>query len=249
MTDGAILRPVRYDFDGIAFDGAIAAVSGAARPCVLVIHGWEGRSEGQDRIARRLTELGYAAFCVDLYGDGKRGSLAPNSASINMALMTPLMEDRALLQRRLLAAVEAAKGLAEVRADAVAAIGFCFGGLCALDLARANAPVEAVASFHGGLTPSPLPSPAKIEPKVAVYHGWDDPMAPPEQVVALGMELTAADADWQLIAYGGTMHAFMAEGVNAPEQGLQYNERSARRAWDAMAGFLAEAFEAAPAAP
>jgi dienelactone hydrolase len=224
--------------DGIAFDGAVVAEGPGPRPGVLVIHGWEGRSAGQEKFAARLADLGYAAFCVDLYGDGRRGTTRETCE----ALMTPLMADRALLRRRLAGAVEAASARPEIDPARMAAIGFCFGGLCALDLARANAPLRAVASFHGALSAPPLPPPAAIAPKVAVFHGWDDPMAPPADVLALAAELTAARADWQLHAYGGTMHAFMAEGVDLPQFGLQYNERSARRAWASLQALLAEAF-------
>jgi dienelactone hydrolase len=229
-----------YEQDGVVFDGALVTEGAEARAGVMVIHGWEGRSAGQERFAARLAALGYAAFCVDLYGDGRRGRTPAECE----ALMTPLMGDRALLRRRLLGALEAAAGQAEVDANRMAAIGFCFGGLCVLDLARADAPLKAVASFHGGLTslPSSFPAAKAIGTKIAVYHGWDDPLAPPGDVVALAMELSQAKADWQLHAYGATMHAFMAEGVNAPAQGLQYSERSARRAWRSLEGLLEEAF-------
>jgi dienelactone hydrolase len=104
--------------------------------------------------------------------------------------------------------------------------------------------LRGVVSFHGVLTAPDGPAASAIDPAILVLHGWDDPLAPPEDVVALGAELTRAKADWQIHAYGGTMHAFMAEGLNQPEQGLQYNERSARRAWAAMAGFLEEVMAA-----
>lgn len=229
-----------YELDGVVFDGAVVTTGGGVRPGVLVIHGWEGRSAGQEAFAARIAALGYVGFCIDLYGDGKRGSLSAD----NTALMAPLMADRALLQRRLLSAVEAASQRAEIEPHRMAAMGFCFGGLCALDLARANAPLKAIGSFHGGLTPSGLTRPERIDAKVAVFHGWDDPFAPPADVTALAAELSASKADWQLHAYGGTMHAFMAEGVNAPERGLQYNERSAKQAWTSWQGLLAESFDA-----
>jgi dienelactone hydrolase len=225
-----------YAQDGVAFDGAVVKAGEDARPGVLVIHGWEGRSDGQERFAGKLAELGYAAVCVDLYGDGRRGT----TPDVCQALMDPLLADRALLRRRLLGAVEAAAGLGAVDAARMAAVGFCFGGLCAIDLARANAPLKGVVSFHGALTAYPGPPPTRIDVPLLVAHGWDDPMAPPADVLALAAELTAARADWQLHAYGATMHAFMAEGLNQPERGIQYNARSARRAWAAMAGFLAE---------
>jgi dienelactone hydrolase len=222
----------------IEFDGAIVSPDQRPRPAVLVIHGWEGRSAAQDRVALRLAARGYSAFCVDLYGNGRRGS-TPDECN---ALMTPLLSDRSLLRQRLAHVVSSAATLPEVEASRMAAIGFCFGGLCALDLARINAPLRAVASFHGMLTAPVSASQATIGTKVIVFHGWDDPMAPPHDVLTLATELTAARADWQLHAYGGTMHAFMAEGLDAPEQGLQYHARSARRAWSALEAHLEEAF-------
>ena len=111
-----------------------------------------------------------------------------------------------------------------------------------MDLARAGEDVRGVASFHGVLNrPESLPI-VPIQASVIVFHGWDDPMAPPNDVVALGHELTTARADWQVHAYGDTMHAFMAVGVDRPEAGLQYNARSAKRAWTALETFLEECF-------
>jgi dienelactone hydrolase len=142
-----------YTLDGVTFDGLLVSDGVAPRPGVLVIHGWEGRSESQERFAVRLAASGYAAFCVDLYGDGRRGT-TPETCQ---ALMGPLMADRTLLRRRLLGAVDAAARLNGVLSTRMAAIGFCFGGLCALDLARANAPLRGVVSFHGVLSAPPGP--------------------------------------------------------------------------------------------
>jgi dienelactone hydrolase len=221
---------------GIKFDGALITGGEDPRPGVLVIHGWEGRSVSQERFATRLAELGYAAFCVDLYGEGRRGT-TPETCQ---ALMEPLMADRGMLRRLLIGAVEAAAALDAINSDRMAAIGFCFGGLCVLDLARANAPLRGVVSFHGVLTAPNLPASTSIDVPILILHGWDDPMAKPADVLGLGTELSAANADWQVHAYGKTMHAFMAEGVDYPALGLQYNERSAQRAWRAMANFLAD---------
>jgi dienelactone hydrolase len=230
---------IEYAQDGEGHQGLLVfdhARKGAA-PTVLVLHGWEGRSEGQDKVCRMLADLGYAAFAVDLYGKGRTGS-TPEECQ---ALMTPLIGDRAKLRRRLLDTVETVGGRTEVDATRMAAIGFCFGGLCALDLARAGAPLKGVVSFHGLFTPPGLPTVTPIAPKVIAFHGWDDPMAKPDDVVALGRELTEAGADWQLHAFGGTMHAFMVEGANLPDMGILYNARSAGRAWEGMGRFLADA--------
>jgi dienelactone hydrolase len=147
------------------------------------------------------------------------------------------------LRARLLETASVARSLPEVDTDKLAAIGFCFGGLCVLDLARSGLDIRAVASFHGTLgRPEPMPI-EPIEAKVIVFHGWDDPIAPPTDLVALGRELSEAHADWQIHAYGGTMHAFMAVGANRPEAGIQYNARSAKRAWGSLVSFLSEAFQ------
>jgi dienelactone hydrolase len=231
-------RTVEHEYEGKQFEGLLVLNDArpTPQPCVLVFHGWEGRSEAQEECAQKLTAWGYAGFAVDLYGKGLRGT-TPEECQ---ALITPLIENRAMLRERLLHTVEVVRHLPEVDSANLAAIGFCFGGLCVLDLARAGAPLKGVASFHGLFTPPGLPFIATSKPKVIAFHGWDDPMVPPADVVALGAELTAAGLDWQLTAYGGTMHAFMAEGANIPEMGILYNARSARRAWESLRGFLAE---------
>lgn len=235
------LVPHTYLQDDIPFDGALASTNSSPRAGILVIHGWEGRSPSQERFALRLAELGYAAFCVDLYGAGRRGT-TPETCQ---ALMDPLLANRGLLAHRLRGAVDAAAELPPVDRARMAAVGFCFGGLCALDLARANAPLKGVVSFHGVLTaPEPM-TPRQIDVPILVLHGWDDPMAKPADVLGLAAELSAANADWQVHVYGGTMHAFMAPGVDLPEMGLQYNARSAARAWTAMKGFLESALDPA----
>jgi dienelactone hydrolase len=159
--------------------------------------------------------------------------------------MNRFLHDRRALRRRLQQLVDVVANLHGTDPDLVAALGFCFGGLCVLDLARIGAPVRAVASFHGVLTgpeQDDEPPGDPLAAKVIVFHGWDDPFAPPEGVTALGRELTGRGVDWQLHAYGLTMHSFMATAANNPEAGILYNETSARRAWRVFEDFLAEAF-------
>jgi dienelactone hydrolase len=233
-------RDLDYEINGMTFDGAVALddAQDGARPAVLVCHGWEGRSDAQLDCARSLARLGYIGFACDMFGKGIRGDVTGD----NSALIAPFLQDRRMLRERLLATVAAVRSLPEVDPNKVAAIGFCFGGLCVLDLARSGVDVRAVASFHGLFSkPEGLPT-APIKARVVAFHGWDDPMVPPSEVLALGEELTESGADWQIHAYGGTMHAFMAVGANRPEAGIQYNERSARRAWASLIGFLTEAF-------
>ena len=232
-ADGA--TPLRGQ---LAWDPAVAGPA----PGVLVVHTWAGCGAFERRKAFDLAGLGYVALAVDLYGHGTVGS-GPEE---NAALMTPLLEDRALLQRRMLHSLEALQGLDRVDAERTAAIGFCFGGLCVLDLARSGAATRGVVSFHGLLNPPGNLDGTPIRSKILVLHGWDDPMATPAAVEALAGELTAAGADWQIHAYGRTLHAFTNPSANNPAAGTVYDERADRRSWGAMRDFLAEAFAGDP---
>src|SRR5690606_27512033 len=182
------------------------------RPAVLIAHAWGGRSEFEDGKARLLAEMGYAGFALDLYGKGRRGSTKEENAK----LMEPFMKDRALLQARMQAALETARAQEQVDRGRIAVMGFCFGGLCALDLARTGADVRGAVSFHGLFIPPGNTQGKKIRAKVLALHGHDDPMVPVEQVVALEKELTEAGADWQIHVYGNTMHAFTNPHANDP---------------------------------
>lgn len=217
-----------------AYDDAIEGV----RPTVLIHHAWAGRDEFVADKAKRLAALGYLAFATDMYGKGVRGT----SAEENGRLMQPFMQDRAKLQRRLHAALATVKLLPWSDNARLAAMGFCFGGLCALDLARTGADILGVVAFHGLLVPpANIPSP-QIKAKVLVLHGHDDPMAPPDHVLALQTELTQAGADWQMHVYGGTMHAFTNPVANDPAFGTVYQAAADRRSWQAMQNFFAEIF-------
>ncbi len=217
-----------------AYDDAIAG----PRPVVLIHHAWVGRDEFVADKARKLAGLGYLAFATDMYGKGILGS----SPEENARLMQPFMENRAKLQQRLHAALAAVKLMPWADNNRIAAIGFCFGGLCALDLARTGVDIRGVVSFHGLLSaPDNIPNP-QIKAKVLVLHGHDDPMVPPNQVLALQTELTKAGADWQVHVYGNTMHAFSNPVANNPDFGTVFQPDADRRSWQAMQNFLAEIF-------
>jgi dienelactone hydrolase len=217
-----------------AYDDAFEGV----RPVVLIHHAWVGRDEFVADKARKLAELGYLAFAADMYGKGVLGS----SPEENAKLMQPFMDNRAKLQQRLHAALKAVKLMPWADNNRVAAIGFCFGGLCALDLARTGVDIRGVVSFHGLLVPPEnIPDP-KIKAKVLVLHGHDDPLGPPEQMLALQTEMTHAGADWQAHVYGNTQHAFTNPAANNPDCGLAYQPVADRRSWQSMQNFLAEIF-------
>jgi dienelactone hydrolase len=208
------------------------------RPGVLVSHAWGGRGEFEDNKARQLAELGYVGFALDVYGKGIRGS----NPEENGALMTPLLENRPLLQERLVSSLSTMGEQDEVDSSNVAAIGFCFGGLCVLDIARLGQDLAGVVSLHGLFNAPDNTTGNSISAKVLALHGWDDPMATPDQVVAFGEEMSAMGADWQIHGYGNTMHAFTNPDANDPDIGTVYDESANRRSWIAMQNFLSELF-------
>ncbi len=205
------------------------------RPTVLINHAWGGRDDFVERKARRLAWQGYACFALDNFGKGKRGTTNQECS----ALMSPFMKDRAMLLERLEAGLATARTMPIVDARRIAVMGFCFGGLCSLDLARADVDLRGVVSIHGLLEPSGLTKP-KIRAKVLIVTGADDPMAPPEDVLAIAKELSTAGADWQIHAYGQTVHAFTNPAAQDRASGMQYDEAADRRSWHALEGFLAE---------
>lgn len=208
------------------------------KPIVLVIHDWSGRNDFVCQKAHQMAELGYAGFAVDMYGEGKTGTTTDEKS----ALMKPFMEDRALLLRRLQSAVAAVKILEGTDSTKIAAIGFCFGGLCALDLARGSRDIQGVVSLHGRLSPPDQQPLSPVTAKVLVLHGHDDPMVPPDEVLAFESEMTKAGADWQVVIYGGTKHAFCNPLANDPLLGTVYNPIADRRASLATRNFLSEIF-------
>ena len=235
-----VTRPVEYKDGDKLFQGIIARDIDLdeRRPAVLVAHAWRGRGEQELLKATRLAELGYVGFALDLYGKGVRGG----SVDENRRLMQPYMDDRALLQRRMQLVLRVAREQPEIDERRLAAIGFCFGGLCVLDLARSGADVGGVVSFHGLLTPPGNTDGNRIRARVLVLHGWDDPMARPDALLALGHELTAMRADWQIHAYGNAMHAFTNPAANDPDFGTVYQADADRRSWESTRAFLAELF-------
>lgn len=208
-----------------------------ARPTVLINHAWSGRDDFAEGVAVQMAANGYVGIALDNYGAGAR----PETIDEKMALMGPLKEDRAALLTRLTAGYKAAAALDMVDADAMAAIGFCFGGLCTLDMARAGLKLKAAISYHG-LLDAPEGTAKKIETDVLVCHGWDDPMVPADQVVAFGEEMVAAGCDWTLMAFGNTQHAFMVPDADSPDMGLKYNKSAADQSWAATFDLLRKHF-------
>lgn len=209
----------------------------SARPTVLINHAWSGRDDFAEGVAVQMAANGYVGIALDNYGAGAR----PETIDEKMALMGPLKEDRKALLSRLTAGYKAAAALPMVDEGAMAAIGFCFGGLCTLDMARAGLALKAAISYHG-LLDAPEMTAKKITTDILACHGWNDPMVPAEHVVAFGEEMVAAGCDWTLMAFGNTQHAFMVPDANNADMGLVYNKSAADQSWAATFDLLRKHF-------
>jgi dienelactone hydrolase len=209
------------------------------RPVVLVAHDWTGRRDFATSKADEVAKLGYVAFALDMYGKGVFGK--DGDAEFNSSLMNPLAGDRAALRARMQAAVDAVRVLDVVDGSKVGAMGYCFGGMCVLELARAGSDALGVISIHGIFSPGDVPN-ESITSKILCLHGQDDPMVPPEQVLDFENEMSSAGADWQVHAYGGTMHAFTNPAANDPGFGTVYNPVADKRASQSIENFFNEVF-------
>ncbi len=227
---------IKIEADGVAHE-LTSDGSGEARPGIILFPTVMGITDLERGFAERWVGEGYSILLADLYGR----RFTPDQRGEAMAAMTALRADRAALRDRLLGVLGVAIEQEAIDDERVAAIGFCFGGQNALDLARSGAAVVGVASFHGLFDPPGLP-PRAIKAKVAAYHGWDDPLVPPEAVVALAAELTDTGADWQIHAFGNVGHGFTNPGATGAMPGIKFDETTAKRAWSACDAFLAECF-------
>jgi dienelactone hydrolase len=234
------VRSVVYQIDGQSYESRLAYSEGAkASPGLVMAPNWMGVSESAEQIARDVAAKGYVVLLADLYGQNVR----PTSSDEALAAMMPLKNDRNLLRKRMQAALDqlTSQDLAKVDTANLAAFGFCFGGCCALDLARTGAPLKAAVSFHGTID-SPNPADANnIKGKVLVLHGASDPLVPKEQLPAFEAEMNDANVDWQLLSYGGAFHSFTDPHANNP--GVQmYNPTVSKRAFTSMYNLLDEVF-------
>jgi dienelactone hydrolase len=232
-------RAIPHNFEDESLESVfVGRRDGEARPTVILVPTVMGVTDLEIGFGRQLVELGYNAFVADLFGKEFRG--APRDTMFGE--MNRLRGDRAALRRRMLHVLELAEGLNEVSANQVVVAGYCFGGQCALDLARSGADFAAAVSFHGLFDPPGL-APEKIKAKVVAFHGWDDPMVTPDKVVALGNELSEAGCDWQIHAYGHVGHGFTNPHASDLQiDGVAYNALAAERSWTSFINLLEELF-------
>jgi len=208
------------------------------RPGILVVHEWNGLQDYMKKRCGMLAEMGCVAFAPDIFGKGVRAKSFPECEQIS----APYYKDRALTRGRARAGLEVLQKHPLVDSAKIAAIGYCFGGLVILELARTGANIAGVVSFHGQLnTPNPADG-KNIKAKVLVLHGAIDPVVPPAEVAAFEKEMEDAKVDWQFISYGGAVHTFT--NWNLPTTGMPaaYNEKADKRSWIAMQDFFKEIF-------
>ncbi len=231
-------RTIEYKQGDSALEGVLVyddAVK-TKRPGVLIVHQWKGVTDYELKRAAMLAQLGYVAFCADIYGKGIR-PLTPAEAG---AQAGKYKSDRVLLRSRVNAGLAVLQKSELVDARRIAAIGYCFGGTTVIELARSGADIAGVVSFHGGLD-SPTPADGKnIKCKVLACHGADDPFVPAKDLAAFEAEMRDGGADWQLIQYGGAVHSFTDWKADGSMKGAQYNERADKRSWEDMKQFFGE---------
>jgi dienelactone hydrolase len=202
------------------------------RPGILVMHGGAGLDEHARGRARRFAEAGFVVVACDMYGDAVAGDRARIVRHI-----AELRANRDALRRRAQPAVDILSSHPEVDGR-IAAVGYCFGGMAALELARSGAPLDAVVSVHGSLGTVQPAQPASMHAKILVCHGALDPHVPMAQVAAFTEEMTRAGADYQVIVYGSAMHGFTHENATGQQPGVAYHAQSDRRSSAAIQAFF-----------
>lgn len=221
------------EHEGLALQGQLAVPVGSGpHPAVLVVHTAFGLGEHMRDVIRQLAAEGYVALAVDMYGEG----VYSEDEAVVGGFVRPLWGNTERLRARMGAWHDVLKARSEVEADRIAAIGYCFGGMCVLEFARGGADVRAVVSYHGILTTGAPAARGAVKAHVSVYTGGLDPHAPAADVAALRAELTAAEADWQITEFANAYHAFTDPEAAAPEKGRAYDPLAHQLSW---AGTLA----------
>jgi dienelactone hydrolase len=233
-------KKIPYELDKTKFEGVLVADDAAgSKPAILLVPNWLGVTDANVKQAELIASRGYVVFVADMYGTVARPKNMEEAGKVAGAVKG----DRPLMRKRVAKALEvflAQKSSAD--AKRVGAIGFCFGGTAALELARSGGKIAGVVSFHGGLS-SPTPDDAKnITAKVLALHGADDPNVPPEEVAGFEAEMRAAKVDWELVAFGNAVHSFTDVDAKMPGR-AEYNPVVAARAYRMMDDFFAEAFK------
>jgi dienelactone hydrolase len=231
-------REVPYNDGNTQLRGFLAwdPNSSDSTPGILVVHGGARLDDHAKGRSRRLAELGYVVFACDMYGEG-----VPGNRERVMQCITKFQRDPAALCDRANTGLEVLKSHSHVSGQ-LAAVGYCFGGMTVLQMARSGGAFAGVVSVHGSLQTAVPAQPGTIRAKILVCHGALDPHVPMSHVSAFAQEMIHAGADWQLIMYGGAMHGFTHESATGQQPGVAYHAQSDARSSIAIRNFLAEIF-------
>ena len=239
-------KEVSYSANGTTLKGYVAyddAVKGK-RPGILVIHEWWGHNEYARKRARMFAEQGYTALAVDMYGNGKQAH-HPDDAG---KFASEVSKNAALAKARFDAAYNLLSKENTVDVSRIGAVGYCFGGSVALNMARMGEPLRAVVSFHGGLGTDHPAEAGKVTARIASFTGEDDPMIPATQVAAFREEMDKAGVSYKVVTYPGAKHAFTNPDADKYGQEfklpLAYDPAADKASWQAGLAFLADAFKA-----
>ena len=243
-TPNIEIEEVTYRAGDTTLKGYIAwnADQTGPRPGVLVVHEWWGHTDYVRKRARMLAELGYTGLALDMYGEGKRAE-HPDEA---MKFMNETISNMNVAKERFMAAYELLKQHGTTNPNAIAAIGYCFGGAVVLHMARFGVDLDGVASFHGNLATQTPAEKGKVKAKVLVLHGGADPLVPLEQVEGFKQEMEVAEVDYAFVEYPGVKHAFTNEAATANGERygmpLAYDPEADQQSWAEMAKFLEQVF-------
>lgn len=231
------VETVSYKEGDVELEGYIARDSKTAKkqPVVLIVHDWMGNGDFSKEKAKKIAELGYVGFAVDIYGKGIR----PTSTNEAQALSGEYKNHRDRLRARARAAYDYVRTLPYVDSKKIAVMGYCFGGTTALELARSGAVLSGAISFHGGLS-TPTPDDAKkIKAPLLVLHGADDPYVPAEEVAAFKKEMADAKVKMEFVAYPGAVHSFTNPAAGTDNsKGAAYNADADKKSWEEMQKFF-----------
>lgn len=235
-----VTKEITYSADGNTLKGFLAYDSSTTekRPGIIVVHEWWGLTDYAKRRAEMLAKLGYVAFAVDMYGNGKTVDNPKDAGQAAAAAMHSMDTATAKFD----AGINVLKEQAQTDTSKIAAIGYCFGGGVILNMALNGANLDGIVSFHGDLPTSKVAHPKNVKAKILVCTGEADPFNPPKKVNAFEKAMNTAKVDYNVIEYPNAEHSFtnpaadsIGKKFNLP---IAYNQQADEKSWDAMQNFF-----------
>ncbi len=238
-------KKIQYQSGGVTMNGYLAFDDSikTKRPGILVVHEWWGHNDYAQKRARMLATLGYTAFALDMYGDGKTASHPDDAAKFSQQVFANLNVAEARFKK----ALEILKQQKTTDAGKIAAIGYCFGGGVVLEMARRGLDLDAVVSFHGSLGIKTIPKPGSVKAKILVLNGKADPFTTQQQITNFKKVMDNAKVDYEFVNYDNAKHSFTNPDANKYGKQfslpLQYNKKADEASWNKMQQLFKTVFE------